>query len=116
MGALANITWASSSLALCVADAPGAEAAMLAALTSGDLKAATSATVALGNMGRADSERVARLLSARAVLLALSGLLRSNDAAAVRACTSEGCFSLRSPRFEFELSLIRTSTAGKGAA
>jgi hypothetical protein len=65
MGALANLSFASRPLALRVADTPGAEAVMLAALTSSDLKAAINATVALASIARADGGRVARLLSAR---------------------------------------------------
>jgi hypothetical protein len=61
---------------------------MLAALTGSDLKAAVNATVALASIARADGERVARLLSARAVPPALVGQLQSHDDA-VRACTRE---------------------------
>ena len=91
MGALANITRASLPLATRVADTPGAEAAMHAALTGGDPGAASNATVALGSVLLADGKRVARLLTAPAVPPALAGLLGSDDVPAVRACTSEGC-------------------------
>jgi hypothetical protein len=52
MGALAGIACASLPLALRVADAPGAEAAMLAALTGGDLKGAINAAIALSKIAR----------------------------------------------------------------
>jgi hypothetical protein len=91
MGALADIDSTSPPLAIRVADAPGAEAAMLAALTGGDPGAATNAAVALINIVRADGERVARLLSAQTVPPALAGLLASDDIAAVRICAGEGC-------------------------
>ena len=88
MAALANIASASLPLAQRVAaDTPGAEAALLAALTGGDLTAASNAAIALSSIARADSRRVARLLSVRAVLLALAGLLQIDNITAVRACT-----------------------------
>jgi hypothetical protein len=90
---LGNIARASLPLALRVADAPGAEAAMLAALTGGDPGAATNAAALLNNISVIDDKRVARLLSAPAVPRALAGLLASDDVAAARACTGEGCLS-----------------------
>jgi hypothetical protein len=89
MAAFAGIGWGSPSLALRVADTPGAEAAMLAALTGDDLGAATNATAALSIIARANGERIARLLAVRAVPLALVGLLQTDDASAVLGCTRE---------------------------
>jgi hypothetical protein len=89
MAAFAEISSASQPLALRVADTPGAEAAMLAALTCSDLKAAINATIVFNNIARADGECAARLLSAQAVPLALVGLLQSDDAAAVGSCTHQ---------------------------
>ncbi|GBF88829.1 hypothetical protein Rsub_01730 [Raphidocelis subcapitata] len=75
---------ASPSLARLVADAPGAGAALLAALAVSD--AGANAAQALRHIADADVERVARLVSAApAALPALSALLQSTDADAVNA-------------------------------
>jgi hypothetical protein len=90
MGVLSVITSASPSLALRVADTPGAEAAALAALTTGDLETVRFAATALEDIVRADAERAARLLSVPEAPAALARLLQSTDATSVEASTSEG--------------------------
>ena len=76
-------------MALRVADTPGAEAALLAALTCSDLEAATYAANTLRNILDADAQRVVRLLSVPGVPPALARLLQSNDALAVTTSTGE---------------------------
>jgi hypothetical protein len=90
MGAFGNVAGASPHLALRVADTPGAEAAMLAALTRGDLAAATIAAIVLSDIAGADGPHIARLLCTEQVPAAFSRLLRSNESAAVMASTCEG--------------------------
>jgi hypothetical protein len=90
MAALGNLAGASLSLALRVADTPGAEAAMLAALTHGALVAASNAIDTLCYIMRADEARIACLLSAPEVPVALARLLQSDNATAVAASTCEG--------------------------
>ena len=90
MIALADITHVSPPLALRVADTPGAETAMLAALTCNDLETASFAADALEGISRADAGRIARLLSAPEVPAALLRLLQSDHPLAVVASTCEG--------------------------
>jgi hypothetical protein len=94
MAALSKIAAASLPLALRVADTPGAEAAVLAALTLSDVNAAGFAALVLSTIWRVDAGRCARLLSGPEVPPALARLLQSNDATAVQLSTSEG-FNLR---------------------
>ncbi|GBG00050.1 hypothetical protein Rsub_12875 [Raphidocelis subcapitata] len=85
INALGSIAKASPQLALRVADAPGVEAALLAALTGSDVRAGANAARALNHIADADLARVARLVSATpAVLPALSSLLQSKDTIAVQ--------------------------------
>jgi hypothetical protein len=90
MAALSKIADASPSLAQRVADTPGAEAAVLAALSCGDLTTAAYAALALNDIVQVDAERVARLLSAPEAPTALARLVQSNDPEAVKTSTSEG--------------------------
>ncbi|GBF89413.1 hypothetical protein Rsub_01985 [Raphidocelis subcapitata] len=84
--ALDVIAGASAQLALRVADAPGVDVALLAALTDCDAFAGASAAGILSHIADADAERVARLVSAApAVLLAISALLQSKETVAVMA-------------------------------
>ncbi|GBF88838.1 hypothetical protein Rsub_01739 [Raphidocelis subcapitata] len=88
IGALSSIAEASTQLALRVADAPGVEAALLAALTGSDARAGANAASALLPISNADVERVARLVSATpAALPALSKLLQSTDIVAIEYST-----------------------------
>jgi hypothetical protein len=104
VAALANCTAAFRPLALRVADTPGAEAAALAALTSGDLRTARFAASLLWNISRADAKRIMRLLSVPEVQAALARLLLSTDGIVVEVCTCEvhkavcsllACFGLK---------------------
>jgi hypothetical protein len=90
MAAFCNLAGASPPLALRVADTPGAEAAMLAALTCSELVAASMAANTLRNISAADAQRISRLLSRPDVPAALARLLQSNDAAAVTPSTGVG--------------------------
>ncbi|GBF89415.1 hypothetical protein Rsub_01987 [Raphidocelis subcapitata] len=91
IAALDIISAASQQLALRVADAPGAEAALLAALTGSDAYAGTNAARAFCCIAGADIGRVARLVSATpAVLLALSSQLQSKEAFLVEGSMPAG--------------------------
>jgi hypothetical protein len=87
---LCSVAGASPPLALRVADTPGVEAALLAALTSSDLTAASNATNTVRHIARTDAQRIARLLSAPEVPPALARLLQRNDDMMVGAITCEG--------------------------
>ncbi|GBF92435.1 hypothetical protein Rsub_04539 [Raphidocelis subcapitata] len=81
---LATIIGASPQLAQHVANAPGAGAALLAALTGSDELARTNAAVSLSRIADVDAERFAQLVSdAPAALPALSAMLQSNNSFAV---------------------------------
>jgi hypothetical protein len=90
IGALGSIASASPQLALRVADAPGVEAALLAALTGSDALVGANAARALSYIADADVERVARLVSAvPAALPAISSLLQSTDTIGITASIRE---------------------------
>ncbi|GBF89411.1 hypothetical protein Rsub_01983 [Raphidocelis subcapitata] len=85
IGALSCFTAASPQLALRVADAPGVEVALLAALTGREMLAGANATRAFSYIANTDAERVGRLVAAApAALPALSTLLQSTDTVVVQ--------------------------------
>ena len=117
IGVLCNLARVSPHLALRVADAPGAEAALLSALTCTDSLVASTAARTLWNILDADAQRIARLLSVPDVPPAIARLLQSNDATDVEAGTGEGlnlfvCFCLN---IWYELALMQNLHQQQGS-